>query len=225
MEINAESLGRDCLNSRCVCVCLDARWSCSFSWTDFLCVRCTTLWIASAITVSCFQMPASLPQSPGVPTGTSTRKDPTEWVLLTNTHIWRYSCTHSSSNKAPKRTPVMNYICLSSSTGSLTDVSVCVSGSCVARMRLLPVCKLFFLLGATGSGMSSWIPVWMPSRRKLFWPSPPPSPSTSRRCSSSDPTAQARPSRWPRLSNTSSSSLRHGKQLCRVSLKGIYHRT
>lgn len=94
---------------------------------------------------------------------------------------------------------------------SQTSLSLWVAAALAGRIRAF-VARVSSSSGATGSGMSSWIPVWMPSRRRLYWPSPPPSPSTSRRCSSSDPMARARPSRWPRLSNTYSSSLTHGEQ-------------
>lgn len=56
---------------------------------------------------------------------------------------------------------------------------------------------------SSGSGMSSWIPVWMPSRKKPSWPSPHPSRSLCPQSSSSDPMAPARHSPWHRLSSTS----------------------
>lgn len=56
----------------------------------------------------------------------------------------------------------------------------------------------------SGSGTSSWIPVWMPSRKKPSWPSPHPSLFPCPQSSSLGPTAPARPSPWHRLSSTSS---------------------
>lgn len=57
---------------------------------------------------------------------------------------------------------------------------------------------------SSGSGMSSWILVWMRSRKKPFWLSPHPSPFLCLPSSLSGPMAPARPSPWRRLSSTSS---------------------
>ncbi len=123
VQINTESLGRVCLNSRCVCV-FGCKVELQFQLNRL--PLCEMHYALDRIRDNCILFPdASL--TPTIPWSPNryehTQKPKRVSCTHTHTHIWRSACTSSSSNKAsqaPKMTRVMNNICLSSSTGSLT---------------------------------------------------------------------------------------------------------